>query len=408
MSVSLEKGHKVSLTKAAKDIGCTLSDVSIGLGWDCNTHGGMNYDLDAWALAVENNKLKMNNFASFFNMRDSSGYMQHMGDNLTGAGDGDDEVIQIQLDKLPKSYSRIYIGVSIYQAKNRKQSFSDIENTFVRIYDNKTGLEICRYSTDKFTGELKDSRSMLFGILERVSNGWEFYAEGKGYTFDRIMEATTILNDYVLDKNKDTMKNGGKKAMAVNLSKGGKVSLAKVAADAGISGGLTNIVVGLGWDTNKYDGGGDFDLDASAFCCGESGKVTCDDDFVFYNNKVRPGIEHMGDNRTGEGDGDDEVINIDLTAIPQNISEVNFTVTIFGADERHQNFGMVENSYIRVVDQTTGTELIRYDLTEDFSVETALVVAKLYRHNGEWKFNAIGSGFAGGLEALCKNFGVNV
>ena len=196
--------------------------------------------------------------------------------------------------------------------------------------------------------------------------------------------------------------------MPVSLSKGGKVSLAKVAQDAGISGGLTKILVGLGWDVNRYDGGAQFDLDAAAFMLAGTGKVRSSSDFIFYNQKVGPGVEHMGDNRTGEGEGDDEVINIDLSAIPADIERVSFTVTIDQAEARKQNFGMVENSYIRVVDAVSGTELIKYDLGEDFSVETAVVVADLYRHNGEWKFNAIGSGFSGGLAALCANFGVDI
>ena len=167
-------------------------------------------------------------------------------------------------------------------------------------------------------------------------------------------------------------------------------------------------MVGLGWDVNRYDGGTDFDLDAAAFMLAGTGKVRSSDDFIFYNQKVGPGVEHMGDNRTGEGEGDDEVINVDLNAIPADIERVSFTVTIDQAEQRNQNFGMVENSYIRVVDAASGTELIRYDLGEDFSVETAVVVADLYRHNGEWKFNAIGSGFSGGLAALCANFGVDI
>lgn len=196
--------------------------------------------------------------------------------------------------------------------------------------------------------------------------------------------------------------------MAVSLKKGGKISLAKVAADAGISGGLTNILVGLGWDVNRYDGGAQFDLDAAAFMLAGTGKVRSTDDFIFYNQTKGPGIEHLGDNRTGEGDGDDEVIKVDLNTIPADVERVSFTVTIDQGAERNQNFGMVENSYIRVLDEATGTELVRYDLGEDFSVETAVVVADLYRHNGEWKFNAIGSGFSGGLAALCQNFGVDI
>ena len=196
--------------------------------------------------------------------------------------------------------------------------------------------------------------------------------------------------------------------MGVNLSKGSKISLAKVAADAGIQGGLKDITVGLGWNPNQYDGGAQFDLDASVFMTGASGKVEKESNFIFYNNKKAPGIEHMGDNRTGEGDGDDEVINIDLSAIEPDVQKIAFTVTIDQADVRNQNFGMVSDSYIRVVDKATCTELLRYDLGEDYSIETAIVVAEIYRHNGEWKFNAVGSGFAGGLAALCGNYGLNV
>ena len=184
----------------------------------------------------------------------------------------------------------------------------------------------------------------------------------------------------------------------INLEKGQRISMDK---------GLSLVGVGLGWDPNEGTGF-DFDLDAAAFMLGANGKVRSSDDFIFYNHKVGPGVEHMGDNRTGEGEGDDEVINVDLTAIPADVTRVSFTVTIDQADERKQNFGMVENSYIRVLDAASGTELIRYDLGEDFSVETAVVVADLYRHNGEWKFNAIGMGFAGGLAALCANFGVDI
>lgn len=192
--------------------------------------------------------------------------------------------------------------------------------------------------------------------------------------------------------------------MSVNLTKGQKVDLTKG------NPGLKSLLVGLGWDTNKYDGGADFDLDASAFLCGENGKVLSDADFVFYGNlKHSSGsVEHTGDNLTGEGDGDDEVIKVDLSKVPANIAKIAFTVTIYDAETRHQNFGQVSNAYIRVVDQSTGAEIIRYDLGEDFSIETAVVVGEIYRYNSEWKFNAIGSGFQGGLSALCKNFGVNV
>lgn len=196
--------------------------------------------------------------------------------------------------------------------------------------------------------------------------------------------------------------------MAISLQKGQKISLAKVAADAGIQGGLSKVMVGLGWSPCKYDGGAQFDLDASVFMCDGNGKVSKDSNFIFYNNKIAPGVEHMGDNRTGAGDGDDEVIKIDLNAIESDVQKIAFTVTIDQADARRQNFGMVEDSYIRIVDESTGTELVRYDLGEDYSIETAIVVAELYRNGAEWKFNAIGSGFQGGLAALCNNYGLAV
>ena len=196
--------------------------------------------------------------------------------------------------------------------------------------------------------------------------------------------------------------------MAISLAKGQKISLEKVAADAGIQGGLSKILCGLGWNPSRYDGGAQFDLDASVFMCDSSGKVTKESNFIFYNNKKAPGIEHMGDNRTGDGDGDDEVIKIDLSALEPDVEKIAFTVTIDQADARKQNFGMVEDSYIRIVDEATGTELLRYDLGEDYSIETAVVVAELYKNNGEWKFNAIGSGFSGGLAALCGNYGLSV
>lgn len=192
--------------------------------------------------------------------------------------------------------------------------------------------------------------------------------------------------------------------MAISLTKGQKVDLTKG------NPGLSKLLVGLGWDTNKYDGGADFDLDAAAFLLGANGKVTSDADFVFYNNlkHVSGALQHMGDNLTGAGEGDDEQIKVDLSKVPANIEKIDFTVTIHEADVRKQTFGQVSNAFIRIVDEATNKEIIRYDLGEDFSVETAVIVGELYRSGGEWKFNAIGSGFKGGLRALGQNFGINV
>ena len=194
------------------------------------------------------------------------------------------------------------------------------------------------------------------------------------------------------------------KEMPINLSKGQKVDLTKG------NPGLKRIMVGLGWDVNAFDSGADFDLDAAAFMVGANGKCPTEQEFIYYHNLTHPSeaLKHMGDNLTGEGEGDDEQIEVDLDKIPANIEKVAFTVTIYDADTRRQNFGQVSNAFIRIVDETTNTELIRYDLGEDFSIETAVEVGELYRHNGEWKFNAIGSGFQGGLAALCGHYGIEV
>ncbi len=191
--------------------------------------------------------------------------------------------------------------------------------------------------------------------------------------------------------------------MPINLSKGQKVSLTKG------NPGLKKIMVGLGWDVNAFDTGADFDLDASAFLAGANGKCPKDTDFIFYGNLEHSSgaVKHMGDNLTGEGDGDDEQIEVDLTLVPNNIEKIAFTVTIYDAESRRQNFGQVSNAYCRIVDESTCTEIVHFDLGEDFSIETALVVGELYKHNGEWKFNAIGSGFQGGLAALCAHYGID-
>lgn len=190
--------------------------------------------------------------------------------------------------------------------------------------------------------------------------------------------------------------------MALTLQKGGNLSLSKTDPT------LTKILIGLGWDPRATDGT-EFDLDASAFLLGANGKVRSDADFIFYNQlKSADGsIEHAGDNRTGAGDGDDEVLKIDLSRVPADIDKIAFTVTIHDADARKQNFGQVGGSFIRVVNEISGAEIVRYDLAEDASTETAMIFAELYRNNGEWKFRAVGSGFAGGLKALANSYGMN-
>ncbi|QXJ25118.1 TerD family protein [Actinomadura graeca] len=191
--------------------------------------------------------------------------------------------------------------------------------------------------------------------------------------------------------------------MGVSLAKGGNVSLTKAAPN------LSAVSVGLGWDVRATTGA-DFDLDASALMLAGTGKVMSDQHFVFFNNLKSPdgSVEHTGDNLTGEGEGDDESINVDLTGVPAECERIVFPVSIYDADNRHQNFGQVRNAFIRIVNRADGNELARFDLTEDASTETAMVFGELYRHSGEWKFRAVGQGYASGLAGIALDFGVNV
>lgn len=191
--------------------------------------------------------------------------------------------------------------------------------------------------------------------------------------------------------------------MAVNLTKGGNVNLSKEAPT------MTKAIAGLGWDARVTDGQA-FDLDASVFLVGADGKVLSDQHFVFFNNNTSPdgSVVHQGDNRTGEGEGDDEQVKIALSGVPAEVQKAVFAVTIYDAETRKQNFGMVSNAYIRIVNEDNNMEIARYDLSEDASTETAMIFGELYRHNGEWKFKAVGQGFAGGLAALAAQHGVSV
>jgi tellurium resistance protein TerD len=191
--------------------------------------------------------------------------------------------------------------------------------------------------------------------------------------------------------------------MAISLKKGGNVSLSEAAPN------LKAIYVGLGWDARQTEGE-DFDLDASAFLLNGQGKVNREEDFIFYSNlKSRDGsVEHTGDNLTGGSSGDDEVIKIDLEKLPPSIQKVTITVSIYEAEKRRQNFGMVNNAFIRVVNQEGDAEIARFDLTEDMSVETAMIFGEIYRRNNEWKFRAVGQGYEGGLAAMARSYGIDV
>jgi tellurium resistance protein TerD len=191
--------------------------------------------------------------------------------------------------------------------------------------------------------------------------------------------------------------------MAISLNKGGRLSLNKEAPD------LKKVLVGLGWDARSTDGV-DFDLDASAFLLGAGDKARSETDFIFYNQlkSACGSVQHTGDNRTGAGEGDDESLMVDLGKVPADVQKIAFTVTIHDAEQRRQNFGQVMNAFIRLVNAETHVEVARYDLAEDASTETAMIFGELYRHSGEWRFSAVGQGYAGGLAAMCRQYGINI
>lgn len=191
--------------------------------------------------------------------------------------------------------------------------------------------------------------------------------------------------------------------MSVSLNKGDRVALSKDSK-------VNKVSVCIGWDTARYDADGDFDLDASAFILTKAGMTRCDEDFIFYNNLHHPtgSVIHSGDNLTGAGDGDDEIIKVNLDKLPKYADKIVFCVTIHEAARRMQNFGMVDNSFIRIVNDDTGGEILRYDLKERFGNSTAIIAGEIYKDGNDWKFHAVGEGFPGDLITMCEKFGIEV
>ncbi|GAA3305267.1 hypothetical protein GCM10020295_58550 [Streptomyces cinereospinus] len=416
MGVSLSKGGNVSLTKEAPG----LTAVIVGLGWDVRTTTGTDFDLDASALLL-NNSGKVGSdqhFIFFNNLKSPDGSVEHTGDNLTGEGEGDDEQIKVNLAGVPAEIEKIVFPVSIYDAENRQQSFGQVRNAFIRVVNQAGGAEIARYDLSE---DASTETAMVFGELYRHGAEWKFRAIGQGTppgcAASRRTSASTSEPRSVsfrpsgaarLRAAPDAQDNhirqhpGEDSIMGVTLAKGGNVSLSKAAPN------LTQVMIGLGWDARSTTGA-PFDLDASALVC-SGGRVLGDEWFVFYNQLKSPdgSVEHTGDNLTGEGDGDDESILLDLSKVPAHCDKIVFPVSIHLADERGQTFGQVSNAFIRVVNQADGQELARYDLSEDASTETAMIFGEVYRYQGEWKFRAVGQGYASGLRGIALDFGVNV
>lgn len=403
MSISLTKGGTLSLSKSAPG----LQSVFVGLGWDVRQQeptktgsaikdmwssvrrsvtGGHAFDLDAFAFLVnDEGVIPSKNFIVYYgNLTAEGEAVKHLGDNLTGEGAGDDETVLVSLNQLQSNIQRIVFAVIIYHAKSRGQNFGMVQNAFIRIVNKDGNAELARYNLSQ---NLDQETALIFGELYREGNEWHFRAIGEGFVGG--------LNE--LRQRFEQPQTG------VSLTRGANMSLTQ--ADPGLS----QIAVGLSWDARVTTGDA-FDLDASAFLLGDNNKVLSDSHFIFFNQATSPdgSVQHMGDNLTGEGEGDDETIHVDLPQVETAINKIVFTVTIYSAEDRQQNFGMVSNAFIRVVNRKTGAELARFDLGEDYSTETAVVFGEVYRYNSEWKFRAVGQGYAGGLAAMANTYGVSV
>ncbi len=432
MGVSLSKGGNVSLSKEAPG----LTAVIVGLGWDVRTTTGTDFDLDASALLLNNSgKVASDQHFIFFNnLKSPDGSVEHTGDNLTGEGEGDDEQIKVNLATVPADVEKIVFPVSIYDAENRQQSFGQVRNAFIRVVNQagrrrdrpvrpvggrldrdrhglrravppRRGVEVPRHRPGLRLRPARHRAGLRRERLRRARPGYgperpSRTATARAPRAPHARRPGTPL----AGERRSTWKHHrrGTSIMGVTLAKGGNVSLSKAAPN------LTQVMVGLGWDARSTTGA-DFDLDASALMC-SGGRVMGDEWFVFYNQLTSPdgSVEHTGDNLTGEGEGDDESLLVDLSKVPQQCDKIVFPVSIHMADERGQTFGQVSNAFIRVVNQADGQELARYDLSEDASTETAMIFGELYRYQGEWKFRAVGQGYASGLRGIALDFGVNV
>ena len=383
MPISLQKGQKVSLTKGNPG----LTKVVVGLGWDVNSFDtGGDFDLDAAAFLLgESGKVTSSgDFVFYGNLKHSSGAVEHLGDNLTGEGAGDDEQIRIDLTKVPDNIQRIAFTVTIYEAESRRQNFGMVNNAFIRIFDETNGQEMLRYDLGE---DFSIETAAVFGEVYKNNGEWKFNAIGR----------PDILKEEIY--------------MSVSLQKGQKISLTKG------NEGLSKVIIGLGWDEAAKSKGGLFgslfgssgpaiDCDASAFVL-QNGKLTDKKDIVYFGNlKHYTGtVQHMGDNLTGAGEGDDEQIVVDLARVPAEYDRIVLVVNIYQAVQRRQHFGMIQNAFIRIVDARNNQEMCRYNLSENYDNMTAMIFGEVYRNNGEWKFNAIGQATTDpGLVELARRY----
>ena len=373
--LNLQKNDILDLRKAEPG----LKHVMLGAGWDVAKKGffnlGADYDLDLIALLLDSNDRLINRGVIYFGNLRGEGIYLH-GDNRTGAGDGDDEKISVDLDKLPSRCEKVIFALNIYDAVSRKQNFSKVKNAYIRILNEDNGnKEICRYNLSEDGG---NNTALLFAELQRVNGSWQFKAKGE------LLQATvkSLADMYnSMGSTNNNAQNGG----ILNLNKNDILDLTKK------NPGLKRVMLGAGWDISNN--GSDFDLDIAAFLLDANNKFNTVSNVIFFNNKQGQGIALSGDNRTGAGDGDDETINIELDKIDLNIAKIVFVVTIHEAMAKRQTFGMINNSYVRLVDlEQNGKEICRFNLKENGSTATSIIFAELIRTGAEWQFKAVGEG----------------
>lgn len=389
MAIDLKKGQKVDLTKG----NAGLKHLLIGLGWQSG-----DFDLDTAAFMLgANGKVKSDNeFIFYGNLKHPSGSVEHKGDNLTGDGAKDAEQIVIDISKIPENVEKIDFTATIYDAQGRKQNFGMVKNAYIRAVNADTNEELIHYDLGS---EFSVETAIVVAEIYRYKGEWKFNAIGSGYQGGL---ATLCKNFGITVKEEqnaplnppkdDILKIGN---APVNLKKGQKISLEKKDGKP-----LKHAMVGLGWDPADNSSGGFFsaftdniDLDAMAFIC-TNGKLQDRKDIVCFTNlkHYSNAVKHMGDNLTGDGEGDDEQIFVDLERLPAHYDRIVFAVNIFHFFKTKQHFGMIKNAFIRICDNDNGKELCRYNLSDNYDGMKAVIFGELYRLGGKWLFKPIGQG----------------
>ena len=389
MAMRLQRGQKTDLTQT----NAGLKRIRVSIGWDAK-----DFDPDASVFLLNaNDKVSREaDFVCYTNPKGGDGAVVHLGNNVIGKGHG--QQFWIDLTRIPAKVEKVVFAVTTHEADMPRQNFGQRSNTFIRIADDKTGTELVRYDVD---AGLNRETAVVLGALYRYKGAWKFHAIGGGFSGG----LATLCHNFGLEVEETPIPPEADAPIATHITKGAKVELTQTYP------GLTKIRVGLGWDAKKHSGAHSLDLDTSAFLLGPDNKAANERALVFRSNR-RGGNEsvvHVENHQSGKDPDDREQFQIAFKKVPPDIEKIAFAITIREAYARKQDFGLVSNPFIRIVNDETDTELLRYELGRNSgSRETVVIVGELYRHAEEWKFNAIGSGFSGGLMALCRHFGLQV